>query len=76
MGICLDAQADICRRSIARDSLKWSTVCDGRMWESSLMQKFGMGDVPANILIDQKGRVLSRNLTPQHLEERINKLLK
>ena len=76
MGICLDAQADICRRSIARDSLKWSTVCDGRMWESSLIQKFGMGDVPANILIDQKGRVLSRNLTPQHLEERINKLLK
>ena len=76
LGISLDAHKDICQRSIARDSLKWSTVCDGRMWETPLLQKFGIGDVPANLLIDQKGRVLSRNLTPQHLEERIKKLLK
>jgi hypothetical protein len=76
MSINLDAHPDICRRYIARDSLKWSTVCDGRMWETPLLQKFGFGDVPANVLIDQKGRVLSRNLSPQHLEERINKLLK
>lgn len=76
VSICLDAQADICRRYIALDSLKWSTVCDGRMWETPLLQKFGLADVPANVLIDGKGRVLSRNLSAQHLEERICKLLK
>lgn len=76
LGICLDAHKDICQRSIARDSLKWSTVCDGRMWETPLLQKFGIGDAPTNLLIDQKGRVLSRNLSSQHLEERIMKLLK
>lgn len=76
MSICLDGQVDICRRSIARDSLKWSTICDGRMWNTPLLQKFGLGDVPANVLIDGKGRVLSRNLSAQHLEERINKLMK
>lgn len=76
ISICLDGQADICRRSIARDSLKWSTVCDGRMWETPLLQKFGLADVPGNVLIDGKGRVLSRNLSAQHLEERINKLMK
>ena len=76
LSICLDAQADICRRTIARDSLKWPTVCDGRMWESPLLQKFAFADVPANLLIDSKGRVLSRNLSVQHLDERIKKLLK
>ena len=76
ISICLDGQADICRRYIARDSLKWSTVCDGRMWETPLLQKFGLADVPGNVLIDGKGRVLSRNLSAQHLEERINKLMK
>ena len=76
VGICLDAQADICRQSIARDSLKWSTVCDGRMWETPLLQKFGLADVPANVLIDSKGKVVARNLAVTHLEERIQKLLK
>lgn len=75
LSICLDAQADICRRQIARDSLKWSTICDGRMWETPLLQKFGLADVPANVLIDNKGKVLARNLTVKHLEERINKTL-
>ena len=75
LSICLDAQADICRRQIARDSLKWSTICDGRMWETPLLQKFGLADVPANVLIDNKGKVLARNLTVKHLEERINKAL-
>lgn len=75
ISICLDGQTDICRRYIARDSLKWSTVCDGRMWETPLLQKFGLADVPTNVLMDAKGRVLSRNLSAQHLEERINKLM-
>jgi hypothetical protein len=46
------------------------------MWETPLLQKFGLADVPGNVLIDGKGRVLSRNLSAQHLEERINKLMK
>ena len=75
LSICLDAQADICRRSIARDSLKWPTVCDGRMWDTPLLQKFGLADVPGNLLIDNKGKVLERNLNAKQLEERINKLL-
>ena len=76
LSICLDADADICRRYIARDSLKWSTVCDGKMWDSPLLKSFSIGDVPSNLLIDHKGKVIARNLSPQDLEERINKLLK
>ena len=75
VSICLDAQPATCRRQIARDSLKWSTVCDGRMWETPLLQKFGLADVPANVLIDSKGKVVARNMTIKHLEERIHKML-
>ena len=70
-----DAQPETCRRQIAHDSLKWSTVCDGRMWETPLLQKFGLADVPANLLIDSKGKVVARNLTVKHLEERIHKMM-
>ena len=75
LSICLDAQPATCRRQIAHDSLKWSTVCDGRMWETPLLQKFGLADVPANLLIDSKGKVVARNLTVKHLEERIHKMM-
>lgn len=75
LSICLDGQTDICRRYVARDSLKWSTICDGRMWETPLLQKFSMADVPSNVLIGANGRVLDRDLSAQHLEEKIKKLL-
>ena len=77
VSVCLDGSPADCRRTVVdRDSLKWSTVCDGRMWQSPLLSKFGFSDVPSNIVADNKGRVLERNLTPQKLEEKIDKLLK
>ena len=77
VSVCLDGSPVDCRRTVVdRDSLKWSTVCDGRMWQSPLLSKFGFSDVPSNIVADNKGRVLERNLTPQKLEEKIDELLK
>jgi len=75
VSVCLDGSPKDCERKIARDSLKWSTVCDGRMWESPLLAKFGMADVPSNIITDEKGTILERNLQPQKLEEQINQLM-
>ena len=43
--------------------------------ETPLLQKFGLADVPANLLIDSKGKVVARNMTIKHLEERIHKML-
>jgi hypothetical protein len=76
VSICLDADPNACRRAVARDSLKWPTICDGRMWETPLLQKFGLADVPGNVLADAKGKVLARNLTVKQLEDRINRILK
>ena len=77
VSICLDGCPADCRRTVvSRDSLKWSTVCDGRMWQTPLLSKFGFSDVPANIVADSRGRVLERNLTPQKLDEKLEELLK
>jgi hypothetical protein len=46
------------------------------MWQSPLLQKFALGDVPGNVLINTKGRVLARNLSADDLENRLKKLLK
>lgn len=77
LSICLDGRPADCKRTVVdRDSLKWPTVCDGLMWQTPLLVKFGISDVPANLIADDKGRITDRNLTPQKLDEKIEQLLK
>jgi hypothetical protein len=76
VGICLDGRPADCRQRVDRDSLPWKTVCDGRMWDTPLLSTFGVADVPANLIIDNKGIIIERNLTTLKLEETVDKLLK
>ena len=76
LGICLDGRAADCRQRVDRDSLTWKTVCDGLMWESPLLNTFGINEVPGNIVVDKQGVVIDRDLDPQKLEQRIDNLLK
>ena len=75
VSICIDGRPADCKQRVLRDSLKWSTVCDGRMWNTPLLSKFGLADVPANLIIDEKGVVIERNLQPQKLEECVKDLM-
>ena len=77
LSICLDGSPADCKREVVeRDSLKWPTICDGRMWETPLLGRFGFSDIPANVVADNKGRILERNLSPSKLDEKIESLLK
>lgn len=76
VSICLDADPASCKEIVQRDTLAWKTVCDGRMWDSPLLAKFGVADIPSNMIINSKGTVLARNLTPQNLEDEVEKILK
>jgi len=75
LSICIDGRPAECKQRVERDSLKWANVCDGRMWNTPLLAKFGLGDVPANLIVDEKGVIIERNLQPQRLEERVNELM-
>lgn len=77
VSICLDGSPADCKRTVVdRDSLKWATVCDGRMWETPLLSKLGFSTIPDNIIADNKGRIIARSLAPMKLNEKIEGLLK
>lgn len=76
LSICIDPQKDDCKRRADRDSLKWATVCDGKMWQSPLLRKFCVVDVPCYMLIDRSGRVIERDLSLNDLRQKIEKRLK
>lgn len=76
VAVCLDARPQDIRRRIERDSLKWQTVCDGRIWETPLLSTLGLEDVPANLVVNDRGIIIERNLKAQDLEDKIKQTLK
>ena len=76
VSVCLDADSKKCRQTIERDSLPWKTVCDGRMWQTPMLSRLGIADVPGNLVTNDKGTIVARNLNTQKLEEKIKQMLK
>jgi hypothetical protein len=76
VSVCLNADAKNTKRNLERDSLPWKTICDGRMWQTPMLAKLGIADVPGNLILDQNGVVQARNLSPQKLEEKILQMLR
>lgn len=76
IGISMDARKEDCSKFLERDSMRWSTVCDGRMWDSPLIQQLGITDVPGNIFIDRQGKIIETNVPMPKIEERVKAVLK
>ena len=76
VSVCLNADVKNTKRNLERDSLPWKTICDGRMWQTPMLAKLGIADVPGNLILDQNGVVQARNLSPQKLEEKILQMLR
>ena len=77
LGICIDASANEGKDFLKRDTIDVPVICDGRMWQSPIVQKMGFATVPSSIIADKDGRVLKRDiLDTKALREETEKLLK
>lgn len=76
VGINLDASKRECRNMLRYDSLQWSIVCEELMFDSKLLDTFGMKTIPDNIVFDANGRIVARGLRSNEMEERLKQLLK
>lgn len=73
--ICLDADIKACRKKLERDSIVWSTICDGLLWDSPVLYQTGLSYITDNILIDDKGKIIAHSLSQEDLMNKIDKLL-
>ena len=76
VSICLDANRNDCLKIMERDSVNWSTICDGRMFDSPVMGQLGISDIPCNIMTDKTGRITAVDLNQTDLKIRIRNALK
>lgn len=76
MSISVDFDKKTCKTTMERDSIHWNTVCDGKVWDSQLLKKLGVGTVPDNILVAPTGKIIARGLDSEALQQRLEELLK
>ncbi|MCR4603601.1 MAG: AhpC/TSA family protein [Prevotella sp.] len=75
VSISLDASPGESKNFLERDSIQWPNICDSMLWQSPLLTQLGIATLPANILVDNNGNIISRNLTTVELKEKIKELL-
>jgi len=76
LGICLDPSPKEAKRMLERDSIRWSNVCDGSMFQMPIVGKLGIVCLPYNLITDKNGKILARDLSSADLRKKLDELLK
>ncbi len=76
MGIGIDASKKESNNWMKRDSIDFPIICDEKMWETPMAKSLGLTDVPANVIADEKGIIIARNIPHKELKAKIEELLK
>lgn len=72
----LDADHVSWVKASQQEQLKWLNVCDLKANESPIVKNYGVSSIPANVIIDQQGKIIAANLVGTALDEKIKQLFK
>jgi len=76
LGISLDADRKQWMTAIQEDSLTWNQLCDFRSWNTPLIKRIGLENIPANVLVNERGTIVGFNLTLDEIKEKIKEIRK
>ncbi|MDR2936755.1 MAG: AhpC/TSA family protein [Rikenellaceae bacterium] len=69
--VSLDESKPMWINTVQDQRLPWISVCDFNGVNSPAARSYGITSLPANVLIDRDGRIVTRNITLDSLEERL-----
>ncbi len=73
--VSLDRDRDDWVRAINKDRLShWKHVSDLKFWQSSAAQLYNVKSIPANLLIDPKGKIVAKNLRGPSLGKKLEEI--
>ncbi len=73
--VSVDNKADKWKAAIAKYKMNWPNVSDLKGWESSAARDYNATFVPFNLLIDQEGIIIAKNLHSKSLQSKLGSLL-
>ena len=75
-GVSLDAKKPNWENFINTNTINWIQVSDLKFWKSPIAKTYNIQELPYNILIDEKGIIVAKNLHGADLEKGIDKFLR
>jgi len=75
LSVSLDKTKDAWINAIKMDGLNWCNVSDLQFWNNAVAMKFGINQIPQNILIDKEGKIIAKNLRGDALIQKLNMII-
>ena len=76
IGVSLDIKKDDWVRAISEMKMNWPQMSDLKGWDSEGAQLYGVRSIPANVLINQQGKVVAQDLRGEDLLQKLAELMK
>ncbi|MBA2613964.1 MAG: TlpA family protein disulfide reductase [Bacteroidetes bacterium] len=74
--VSLDADKNLWKKAIEKDGLVWPYhVSDLKVWNNEASQKYAVQGIPYNVLINEKGIIIDKNLRGEDLIAALGKLV-
>ncbi|MFM6953481.1 MAG: redoxin domain-containing protein [Sphingobacteriaceae bacterium] len=75
LGVSLDRSKENWLKAIKDDGLVWTQVSDLQYWYNAVARLYDVNSIPANFLLDPKGKIIAVNLRGENLSATLAKLL-
>ena len=69
LGVSLDRDENSWKQGILEDGLPWPQVSDLQFWQNEISTYYGVQFIPQNMLLDDDGIIVAKNMEPNELEE-------
>ncbi len=69
IGVSFDSDAELWHKAIAEDKLTWTQVSDLKGWDAAAGKLYYVRAIPANIFVDQEGKVIKRKVGRGEMDE-------
>ena len=76
VGVSFDNEHEAWHEAIHELKMGWPQMSDLKGWESEGAKVYNIRAIPANVLIDQKGRIIAKDLRGDALYNKVAELLK
>lgn len=68
MGVSLDRRKDSWLEAIKQLRIEWLQVSDLKFWRSPVAKNYNLQELPFNIIVNEKGKIIALNLHGKELE--------
>jgi peroxiredoxin len=76
LSVSLDKSKEAWLNAIKKDGMPWNHVSDLKYWKNEAAVLYGIGAVPANMLLDKTGKIIGKNLKGEALNAKLAEVFK